>query len=31
MTKQEKLTDLLAHMQQWTVADLKSRGINVEG
>jgi multiple sugar transport system substrate-binding protein len=31
MTKQEKLTDLLTHMQQWTVADLKSRGINVEG
>jgi len=31
LTKQEKLTDLLAHMQQWTVADLKSRGINVEG
>jgi multiple sugar transport system substrate-binding protein len=31
MTKQETLTDLLAHMQQWTVADLKSRGISVEG
>ena len=31
MSKQQKLTDLLAHMQQWTVADLKSRGINVEG
>ncbi|MBR7828859.1 extracellular solute-binding protein [Actinospica sp. MGRD01-02] len=31
LTKQETLTALLAHMQQWTVADLKSRGINVEG
>jgi multiple sugar transport system substrate-binding protein len=30
MTKQQTLTQLLAHMQQWTVADLKSRGINVE-
>ncbi|GAA4629006.1 extracellular solute-binding protein [Actinoallomurus vinaceus] len=31
MTKQQKVTDLLAHMQQWTVNDLKSRGISVEG
>ncbi|NUR59810.1 MAG: extracellular solute-binding protein [Catenulispora sp.] len=31
LTKQQKVTDLLAHMQQWTVGDLKSRGINVEG
>lgn len=31
LTKQEKLTDLLAHIQQWTAADLKSRGINAEG
>lgn len=31
MNKQEKVTDLLAHMQQWTVNDLKSRGINVKG
>ncbi|MQY38591.1 hypothetical protein SRB17_66040 [Streptomyces sp. RB17] len=29
--KQEKVTDLLAHMQQWTVSDLKSRGISVKG
>jgi multiple sugar transport system substrate-binding protein len=29
--KQEKVTDLLAHMQQWTVNDLKSRGISVKG
>ncbi|MEV8557048.1 extracellular solute-binding protein [Streptomyces sp. NPDC051917] len=29
--KQEKATDLLAHMQQWTVNDLKSRGISVKG
>jgi multiple sugar transport system substrate-binding protein len=28
---QEKVTDLLAHMQAWTVNDLKSRGINVKG
>ncbi|WP_225095665.1 ABC transporter substrate-binding protein [Streptomyces sp. CoH27] len=28
---QEKVTDLLAHMQQWTVNDLKSRGISVKG
>ncbi|WNM31025.1 extracellular solute-binding protein [Streptomyces sp. Li-HN-5-11] len=31
VSKQEKVTDLLAHMQQWTVADLKSRGISVKG
>ncbi|MEU6197538.1 extracellular solute-binding protein [Streptomyces sp. NPDC047061] len=31
VSKQQKVTDLLAHMQQWTVADLKSRGISVEG
>ncbi|MGW5650525.1 ABC transporter substrate-binding protein [Streptomyces humi] len=31
ISKQEKVTDLLAHMQEWTVNDLKSRGINVEG
>ncbi|MEW1648904.1 extracellular solute-binding protein [Streptomyces sp. NPDC091219] len=29
--KQEKVTDLLAHMQEWTVEDLKSRGISVKG
>ncbi|RPF37154.1 ABC transporter substrate-binding protein [Streptomyces sp. TLI_185] len=29
--KQEKVTDLLAHMQDWTVKDLKSRGISVKG
>ncbi|MFJ8060950.1 ABC transporter substrate-binding protein [Streptomyces sp. NPDC096142] len=29
--KQEKVTDLLAHMQEWTVQDLKSRGISVKG
>ncbi|GAA3786663.1 extracellular solute-binding protein [Streptomyces coacervatus] len=29
--KQEKVTDLLAHMQEWTVKDLKSRGISVKG
>ncbi|MER5436153.1 extracellular solute-binding protein [Streptomyces sp. NPDC002588] len=29
--KQETVTDLLAHMQKWTVDDLKSRGINVTG
>ncbi|MCX5424554.1 ABC transporter substrate-binding protein [Streptomyces sp. NBC_00078] len=28
--KQEKVTDLLAHMQAWTVKDLKSRGISVK-
>ncbi|MCI3271536.1 ABC transporter substrate-binding protein [Streptomyces cylindrosporus] len=31
VNKQEKVTDLLAHMQEWTVKDLKSRGISVEG
>jgi multiple sugar transport system substrate-binding protein len=31
MTEQQKVTDLLAHMQRWTVGDLKSRGISVEG
>ncbi|MFE2881720.1 ABC transporter substrate-binding protein [Streptomyces sp. NPDC059272] len=31
MSKQEKVTDLLAHMQEWTVEDLKSRGISVKG
>lgn len=30
MNKQETILQLLQHMQQWTVADLKSRGINVE-
>ncbi|WP_328432259.1 MULTISPECIES: ABC transporter substrate-binding protein [unclassified Streptomyces] len=29
--KQETVTDLLAHMQAWTVEDLKSRGISVKG
>ncbi|MEU6143975.1 extracellular solute-binding protein [Streptomyces sp. NPDC047081] len=31
VNKQQKVTDLLAHMQEWTVKDLKSRGISVEG
>ncbi|WP_030661939.1 ABC transporter substrate-binding protein [Streptomyces cellulosae] len=31
VNKQEKVTDLLAHMQEWTVGDLKSRGISVKG
>jgi multiple sugar transport system substrate-binding protein len=31
VSKQEKVTDLLAHMQEWTVKDLKSRGISVKG
>ncbi|WP_367320125.1 ABC transporter substrate-binding protein [Streptomyces sp. HUAS ZL42] len=31
VNKQEKVTDLLAHMQVWTVNDLKSRGISVKG
>jgi multiple sugar transport system substrate-binding protein len=31
INKQQKVTDLLAHMQEWTVKDLKSRGISVEG
>ncbi|MET8975103.1 extracellular solute-binding protein [Streptomyces sp. NPDC004539] len=31
VSKQQKVTDLLAHMQKWTVDDLKSRGISVKG
>ncbi|ANS68848.1 extracellular solute-binding protein family 1 [Streptomyces lincolnensis] len=31
VNKEQKVTDLLAHMQQWTVNDLKSRGISVKG
>ncbi|MFI7499729.1 ABC transporter substrate-binding protein [Streptomyces sp. NPDC049687] len=31
VNKQETVADLLAHMQQWTVDDLKSRGISVTG
>ncbi|MET9352463.1 extracellular solute-binding protein [Streptomyces sp. NPDC006617] len=31
VSKEQKVTDLLAHMQKWTVDDLKSRGINVKG
>ncbi|MEU1181043.1 extracellular solute-binding protein [Streptomyces sp. NPDC005820] len=31
VAKQQKVTDLLAHMQEWTVDDLKSRGISVKG
>ncbi|KPI18432.1 extracellular solute-binding protein family 1 [Actinobacteria bacterium OK074] len=31
VSKQETVTELLAHMQEWTVKDLKSRGINVKG
>ncbi|MFD7706594.1 ABC transporter substrate-binding protein [Streptomyces sp. NPDC059786] len=30
ISKKQKVTDLLAHMQQWTVKDLKSRGISVK-
>ncbi|GHI02488.1 ABC transporter substrate-binding protein [Streptomyces cellostaticus] len=30
VSKEQKVTDLLAHMQQWTVGDLKSRGISVK-
>ncbi|MFJ8028129.1 ABC transporter substrate-binding protein [Streptomyces sp. NPDC096311] len=30
INKDQKVTDLLAHMQEWTVGDLKSRGINVK-
>ena len=30
MNKEQKVTDLLAHMQEWTVKDLKSRGISVK-
>ncbi|MEV6512335.1 extracellular solute-binding protein [Streptomyces sp. NPDC051642] len=31
VNKEETVTDLLAHMQEWTVNDLKSRGISVKG
>lgn len=31
VSKEQKVTDLLAHMQEWTVKDLKSRGISVKG
>lgn len=31
VSKKQKVTDLLAHMQEWTVNDLKQRGINVKG
>ncbi|WP_328564440.1 ABC transporter substrate-binding protein [Streptomyces coelicoflavus] len=31
VSKEQKVTDLLAHMQKWTVDDLKSRGISVKG
>ena len=31
VSKKQKVTDLLAHMQEWTVKDLKSRGISVKG
>ncbi|GHH80904.1 ABC transporter substrate-binding protein [Streptomyces capitiformicae] len=31
VSKEQKVTDLLAHMQEWTVNDLKQRGINVKG
>ncbi|MFJ9154143.1 ABC transporter substrate-binding protein [Streptomyces sp. NPDC102270] len=31
VSKEETVTDLLAHMQEWTVKDLKSRGISVQG
>ncbi|MFF0143397.1 ABC transporter substrate-binding protein [Streptomyces sp. NPDC005227] len=30
VSKEETVTDLLAHMQEWTVKDLKSRGISVK-
>ncbi|MFI9168237.1 ABC transporter substrate-binding protein [Streptomyces lincolnensis] len=30
VNKEQKVTDLLAHMQRWTVDDLKSRGISVK-
>ncbi|WP_105970681.1 ABC transporter substrate-binding protein [Streptomyces geranii] len=29
--KKQTVAELLAHMQEWTVKDLKSRGINVKG
>jgi len=31
VSKEQTVTGLLAHMQEWTVKDLKSRGINVKG
>ncbi|MFF9804699.1 ABC transporter substrate-binding protein [Streptomyces coeruleorubidus] len=31
VSKEQKVTDLLAHMQEWTVNDLKQRGISVKG
>ncbi|MBT2424078.1 extracellular solute-binding protein [Streptomyces sp. ISL-22] len=31
VSKKQKVTDLLAHMQEWTVNDLKQRGISVKG
>ncbi|WP_128431195.1 ABC transporter substrate-binding protein [Streptomyces cyaneus] len=31
VSKKQKVTDLLAHMQEWTVDDLKQRGISVKG
>ncbi|MDW4904613.1 extracellular solute-binding protein [Streptomyces sp. ADMS] len=31
VSKKQTVTELLAHMQEWTVKDLKSRGINVKG
>ncbi|MFF8841202.1 ABC transporter substrate-binding protein [Streptomyces sp. NPDC015127] len=30
VNKEQKVTDLLAHMQEWTVKDLKARGISVK-
>ncbi|KUO19216.1 ABC transporter substrate-binding protein [Streptomyces dysideae] len=31
VSKDQKVTDLLAHMQEWTVRDLQQRGISVKG
>ncbi|MEV0170267.1 extracellular solute-binding protein [Streptomyces sp. NPDC050803] len=31
VSKEQTVTELLAHMQEWTVNDLKSRGISVKG
>ncbi|MGW0820195.1 ABC transporter substrate-binding protein [Streptomyces sp. NPDC002845] len=31
VSKEQKVTDLLAHMQEWTVRDLQQRGISVKG
>jgi multiple sugar transport system substrate-binding protein len=31
VSKEQKVTDLIAHMQEWTVNDLKQRGISVKG